>query len=154
MTPHGRCGIRAKSTVISGFEGGEHPADGGRNELRGRLRAHHEPELQRAERLSRTTSPREPGSASASSPRLTRRTGSRGRRFETKPGESYQMDWGFVRVEGWDGGDFKISVLRDGVPSLPGTCYVGVLPERPAGEPLHRHGAPSWSSRAACRNTS
>lgn len=47
VTPHGRCGIRAKSTVISGFEGdGGRPADGGRNELRGRLRAHREPGLQ------------------------------------------------------------------------------------------------------------
>lgn len=53
--------------------------------------------------------------------------GSRGRRFETKPGESYQMDWGFVRVEGWDGGDFKIACFAM-VCHHCGTCYVEFFP--------------------------
>lgn len=47
VTPHGRCGMRAESTVMSGFEGGGgRPADGGRDELRSRLRAHRGPGLQ------------------------------------------------------------------------------------------------------------
>ena len=35
--------------------------------------------------------------------------GNRGRRFETGPGEAYQMDWGFVAVLGLDGAERKIA---------------------------------------------
>jgi transposase len=35
--------------------------------------------------------------------------GNRGRRYETAPGESYQMDWGFVNVETNDGNVFKVA---------------------------------------------
>ena len=35
--------------------------------------------------------------------------GSRGRRFKTKPGEAYQMDWGYLKVEDWSGAEFKIA---------------------------------------------
>ena len=35
--------------------------------------------------------------------------GNRGRRYETEPGESYQMDWGFVTVETADGQSYKIA---------------------------------------------
>lgn len=35
--------------------------------------------------------------------------GNRGRRYQTKPGESYQMDWGFVAVETADGTIFKVA---------------------------------------------
>ena len=31
--------------------------------------------------------------------------GSRGQRYETGPGEAYQMDWGFVNVDDGRGGD-------------------------------------------------
>lgn len=33
--------------------------------------------------------------------------GNRGRRFQTGPGEAYQMDWGFVKVEADDGQTYK-----------------------------------------------
>ena len=35
--------------------------------------------------------------------------GNRGRRYETLPGECYQMDWGFVTVETVDGTTYKIA---------------------------------------------
>ena len=35
--------------------------------------------------------------------------GNRGRRYETEPGESYQMDWGFVNVETSYGKTYKIA---------------------------------------------
>lgn len=35
--------------------------------------------------------------------------GNRGRRYETGPGESYQMDWGFVSVESYSGKSYKIA---------------------------------------------
>ena len=35
--------------------------------------------------------------------------GNRGRRYETGPGESYQMDWGFVNVTGNDGRQFRVA---------------------------------------------
>ena len=44
--------------------------------------------------------------------------GSRGRRFETRPGEAYQMDWGFVEVEGLDRRNVQDRVPRAGLPPL------------------------------------
>ena len=35
--------------------------------------------------------------------------GNRGRRYQTKPGESYQMDWGFVDVDDYNGGTHRIA---------------------------------------------
>lgn len=35
--------------------------------------------------------------------------GSRGQRFRSGPGESYQMDWGFVTVVDWEGGEYRIA---------------------------------------------
>lgn len=35
--------------------------------------------------------------------------GNRGRRYKTAPGESYQMDWGFVEVEGPNGSTYKLA---------------------------------------------
>ena len=35
--------------------------------------------------------------------------GSRGQRFRSGPGESYQMDWGFVNVEDWEGNEYRIA---------------------------------------------
>lgn len=129
VTPHGRCGIRAKSTVISGFEGvvdallmegvtnsevvferiASQGYKGGKTTVKNYISAH--ADLVPAKRKLAKTDPR----------------GSRGRRFETEPGESYQMDWGFVRVEGWDGGDFKIACFAM-VCHHCGTCYVEFFP--------------------------
>ena len=33
--------------------------------------------------------------------------GNRGRRYETPPGDSFQMDWGFINVQDGSGGEFK-----------------------------------------------
>lgn len=33
--------------------------------------------------------------------------GNRGRRYQTTPGEAYQMDWGFVHVENGSGGEYR-----------------------------------------------
>lgn len=33
--------------------------------------------------------------------------GNRGRRYNTDPGETYQMDWGFTNVENYDGSSYK-----------------------------------------------
>lgn len=129
VTPHGRCGIRAKSTVISGFEGvvntllmegvtnsevvferiASQGYKGGKTTVKNYISAH--ANLVPAKRKLAKADPQ----------------GSRGRRFETKPGESYQMDWGFVRVEGWDGGDFKIACFAM-VCHHCGTCYVEFFP--------------------------
>lgn len=35
--------------------------------------------------------------------------GNRGRRYQTEPGESYQMDWGFIEVETADGKSYKVA---------------------------------------------
>ncbi|MGN0334215.1 MAG: IS21 family transposase [Lachnospiraceae bacterium] len=35
--------------------------------------------------------------------------GNRGRRYQTEPGKSYQMDWGFVQVETKDGTTYKVA---------------------------------------------
>ena len=35
--------------------------------------------------------------------------GNRGRRYSSKPGEAYQMDWGFVNVECVDGSEFQVA---------------------------------------------
>lgn len=35
--------------------------------------------------------------------------GSRGRRFTTAPGEAFQMDWGFTKVEDYDGSEYTVA---------------------------------------------
>ena len=35
--------------------------------------------------------------------------GSRGQRYTTDPGESFQMDWGFTKVVDYSGAEFSIS---------------------------------------------
>ena len=35
--------------------------------------------------------------------------GNRGRRYQTEPGESYQMDWGFIKVETERGQEYKLA---------------------------------------------
>ena len=129
VTPHGRCGMKAEPTVISGFEGvvnallaegvtnseaiferiGGQGYKGGRTTVKNYIAAH-------------------AGLVPAKS-RLAKADpqGSRGRRFETRPGESYQMDWGFVNVEDWAGGEFKIACFAM-VCHHCGTCYVEFFP--------------------------
>jgi len=35
--------------------------------------------------------------------------GSRGRRYQTKPGEAYQMDWGFTKMQCFDGASYTVA---------------------------------------------
>lgn len=41
--------------------------------------------------------------------RIVSPQGNRGRRYTTRPGESYQMDWGFVNVDAPDGGKYRLA---------------------------------------------
>lgn len=107
--PHGRCGMRAETTVLTGFTG---IVD---NQLRKgvtnsqvifeRLRdqgyagglttvkvyIQHHKDLVPAARRSVTPQ------------------GSRGQRYQTAPGEAFQMDWGFVNVESQALGSYRIA---------------------------------------------
>ena len=127
VTPHGRCGMRAEVTVITGFEGvvdamlaegvtnSEVIYDrikpqgykGGKTTIKNYVSAH--ADLVPAKR------------------KLVEPQGSRGKRFQTKPGEAYQMDWGFVEVEDWTGAKFKIACFAM-VCHHCGTCYVEFFP--------------------------
>lgn len=129
VTPHGRCGLKAKSTVISGFEGivdallmeGVTNSEviferiegqgykGGRTTVKNYISAH--ADLVPAKRKLAKADPR----------------GNRGRRFETEPGEAYQMDWGFVNVGDWTGSEFRIACFAM-VCHHCGTCYVEFFP--------------------------
>ena len=129
VTPHGRCGMRAEVTVISGFEGVVNALlaegvtnsevifdrieplgyKGGKTTVKNYVSEH--ADLVPAKRKLAKDDPR----------------GSRGKRFKTEPGEAYQMDWGFVRVEDWAGGEFKIACFAM-VCHHCGTCYVEFFP--------------------------
>ena len=112
VTPHGRCGMKARVTVLTGFtdtidellRGGvtnssvcldrirERGYEGGLTTVKDYIAGHRY--LVPARRRS------------AAVPQ-----GSRGRRFHTRPGEAYQVDWGFVNVEDWLGGACRIACL-------------------------------------------
>ena len=109
VTPHGLLGRKAAFTVVSGFSGLiddllrkgvsnstviydrliENGFTGSRSSVKRYIVAHRDllpPKRQ-------IVSPQ----------------GNRGRRYETLPGECYQMDWGFVTVETVDGTTYKIA---------------------------------------------
>lgn len=129
VTPHGRCGMKAEVTVISGFEGvinallaeGVTNSEviferiegqgykGGKTTVKNYISAH--ADLVPAKRKLAKADPQ----------------GNRGRRFKTKAGEAYQMDWGFVEVEDWTGATFKIACFAM-VCHHCGTCYVEFFP--------------------------
>lgn len=99
VLPHGHCGMRAATTVMSGFEGvadalladgvtnsaviferiSERGYRGGLTTVKNYIAAH--ADLVPAKRRLARAEPQ----------------GSRGRRFETGPGEAYQMGWGSSR---------------------------------------------------------
>ena len=110
VKPHGNTGRKAEVTVMSGYIGvvddllkkrvtnseviydriKELGYTGGKSSLKYYIAAH--------ESLI-------PAERQAVSPQ-----GNRGRRYETGPGESYQMDWGFVNVTTRDGSDtFRVA---------------------------------------------
>lgn len=129
VTPHGRCGMKAKATVMSGFEGVadallsqgitnsevvfERLADqgykGGKTTVKNYIAQHID--LVPAKRRLAARDPKS----------------SRGRRFETAPGEAYQMDWGFARVRDWTGDEFRIACFAMTCHHC-GTCYVEFFP--------------------------
>lgn len=129
VTPHGRCGMKAEVTVISGFEGvinallaeGVTNSEviferiegqgykGGKTTVKNYISAH--ADLVPAKRKLAKADPQ----------------GNRGRRFKTEAGEAYQMDWGFVEVEDWTGATFKIACFAM-ICHHCGTCYVEFFP--------------------------
>lgn len=126
--PHGRCGMKARVTVLTGFtdtidellRGGvtnssvcldrirERGYEGGLTTVKDYIAGHRY--LVPARRRS------------AAVPQ-----GSRGRRFHTRPGEAYQVDWGFVNVEDWLGGACRIACLALACRHR-GTSYVEFFP--------------------------
>ncbi len=53
--------------------------------------------------------------------------GNRGQRYQTDPGESYQMDWGFVKVEDQDGKVYRIACFAM-ICHCCGKCYIEFFP--------------------------
>ena len=110
VKPHGNTGRKAAVTVISGYTGAV-------NDLLSRRVTNSEVIYDRIKELGYTgsvTTVRRyvedhkdlvPAERQAVSPQ-----GNRGRRYETGPGESYQMDWGFVNVTNSDGtGTYRVA---------------------------------------------
>ena len=107
--PKGRKGMKNKTTVLSGFTGviddllrrdvanseviydrlQEIGYEGGKTQIKVYVKSHKD--LLPAKR--QIVSPQ----------------GNRGRRYSTGPGESYQMDWGFVKVEDEHGDETKVA---------------------------------------------
>lgn len=126
--PHGRMGVRAKTTVMTGFTdtvdallvkgvtNSEVIYDriaavgctGGRTTVRDYISSH------------RDLVPAKRGLAVASQ-------GSRGTRFRTGPGEAFQMDWGFANVEDWTGVACRLACFAM-VCHHCGTPYVELFP--------------------------
>ena len=108
-TPHGRTGMKAESTVLSGYTGiidsllkkgvtnssvcfdrlTENGYTGGLTSVKDYIAAHKD--LVPPKRL------------------IVAPQGNRGRRYITAPGESYQMDWGFVEVEDQNGNAYRVA---------------------------------------------
>ena len=127
VTEHGRCGQKAAVTVMTGFEDAVDAllASGVTNS---------------SVCLDRIRSMGYAGSVSSlkdyikehrhlvpARRRAVAPQGSRGQRYQTAPGESYQMDWGFVNVEDWEGSSYKIACFAM-VCHHCGTCYIEFFP--------------------------
>lgn len=109
VRPHGLAGKPSNRSVLTGYEGimnsllgsgvtnssifydrlCENGYTGGKTAIKNYIRAHKE--LVPAKR------------------KLISPQGNRGRRYETLPGENYEMDWGFVEVSAMDGTTYKIA---------------------------------------------
>lgn len=107
--PHGRTGMKAPTTVLSGYTGiidsllkkgvtnsatcfdrlKENGYSGGLTSVKDYIASHKD--LVPAKRL------------------IVAPQGNRGRRYRTAPGESYQMDWGFVEVEDQNGNSYRVA---------------------------------------------
>ena len=126
-TGHGRCGQKARRTVMTGHEEvaddllrrgvtnssvvydrlRDDGYEGGLSAVKDYIRAHRH---------------LVPPKRKAVAPQ-----GSRGRRYSTEPGEAFQMDWGFVNLEGEDGETCRIACFCM-VCHHCGTCYVEFFP--------------------------
>ena len=153
VTPHGRCGTRARVTVPAGLadttgellRGGaanssacpgrirERGYEGGPATVRDHVAGHRY--LVPARRRS------------AAVPQ-----GSRGRRSRTRPGEAYQAGWGFADAGDWLGGACRIACLALACRHC-GTSYVGLFPNARQENPsvgmaraLVPVGVPEWVS--------
>lgn len=109
VPPHGRTGLKAPATVLTGYTGvlddllkkgvsnstvcferiQEHGYQGGITSVKTYIAEHRD--LLPAKR------------------QIAQPQGNRGRRYQTGPGESYQMDWGFVDVETSTGASYKVA---------------------------------------------
>lgn len=107
--PHALTGRKAKTTLLTGFTGiidnllrcgitnssvcydrlKENGYQGGRTIIKDYIAAHRD--LIPAKR------------------QIVAAQGSRGTRYQTEPGDAYQMDWGFVEVEDQDGNTYKVA---------------------------------------------
>ena len=128
VMPHGRCGMKAEATVMSGYEGvvnamladgvtnsevvferiAAQGYEGGKTTVKNYIAAH--ADLVPAKRKL----PAAP-------------QGNRGRRYSTAPGEAFQMDWGFVGVEDGSGSKSRMACFAM-VCHRCGTCYVEFFP--------------------------
>lgn len=127
IKPHGNTGRKAEVTVLSGFTGvidellrnnvtnsivcyeriAELGYSGGQTQVRVYIEQHQDlipPKRQ-------TVSPQ----------------GNRGRRYETGPGEAFQMDWGFVEVETGVGTSYQAACFAM-ICHHCGSCYVEFFP--------------------------
>ena len=107
IKPHGRTGMKAEVTVLTGYTGflddllrrnvtnaavcferlREHGYTGGQTQVRVYIKNHQD--LIPPKRM------------------LVDPQGNRGRRYSTGPGESYQMDWGFIEANRMDGSSYR-----------------------------------------------
>ncbi len=127
VLPHGRTGMRAASTVISGFAG---VVDGllrkgvtNSQVIFERIRAQgYGGGLTTVKTYVAAHRDLVPPKRRAVEPQ-----GNRGRRYETGPGEAYQMDWGFADVGGREGDRCRIACFAM-VCHHCGTPYVEFFP--------------------------
>lgn len=125
--PHGRTGIRSEVTVMSGHED---VVDGllrsgvtNSSVCLDRLREHgYAGSLSTVKSYIASHMDLVPAKRQTAAPR-----GSRGQRYSTAPGEAYQMDWGFVRLEDCRGDEFRIACFAM-ICHHCGTCYVEFFP--------------------------
>ena len=124
---HGRCGSKAETTVLSGFEGDlDDLLRRGVTNSTVCLEA-----IRAGGYAGGLTTVKNYIAANAHLVPAPRRTPEpstgRGQRFETGPGECYQMDWGFVRVEDPAGNSWRMACFAV-VCHHCGTCYVEFFP--------------------------